>query len=129
MATASIQSISSIEQNKAESKNDPSSRIKVLDTSNISDIIEIGCIEISRCSNSPSGQRRLAVRGPEAPKLKPVLPRSPLNDCINGVMIGRNQAALGDWLDHGMKKLLATPQSEKTENSILVEYHGIISKL
>jgi hypothetical protein len=42
------------------------------------------------------------------------------------VTIGGSQAALGDWLDHGLKKLLANPQLEKIENSILEEYHGII---
>jgi ABC-type amino acid transport substrate-binding protein len=106
-------------------------RIKVLDTSNVADIIQLVASKSAdiAIADSLSCQHGLAARGAEGPKLKPVLRRHPLYLCLNGVMIGRNQKPLGDWLDKGLKKLLAEPEYERAESSILDEYHGIISKL
>lgn len=109
----------------------PASKLKILDTSNVADIFDMVASKSAdiAIADGLSCAHGLAARGAEGPKLKPVLRRRPLYLCPNGVMIGKDQKALGDWLDKGLKRLLREPEFAKAEASILEEYSGIISKL
>jgi hypothetical protein len=44
-------------------------------------------------------------------------------------MIARNQEPLADWLEKGLKSLLARDDFRRAEAVILEEYHCIISKI
>ena len=109
----------------------PATRLKVLDTGNVADISDIVASSSAdiAITDGLSCAHGLAARGAEGPKLKIVLRRRPLYLCFNGVMIGKNQKALSEWLDQGLKTVLAEPEFAKAEESILEEYHGIIAKL
>ena len=109
----------------------PRARMTIVDTSNIADIIAMVATKVAdiAVADSLSCQHGLAARGAEGPKLKPVLRRRPLYFCPNGLMIARNQEPLADWLEKGLKPLLARDDFQRAEASILEEYHGIISKI
>lgn len=109
----------------------PLERLTIVDTSNIADIIEMVAAKKAdiAIADSLSCQHGLAARGAEGPRLKPVLRRRPLYHCFNGVMIGRNQEPLAEWLEKGLKPLLARDDFRKKEATILEEYHAIVSKV
>jgi ABC-type amino acid transport substrate-binding protein len=109
----------------------PASRLNVLDGPNIAamfDLVVQGSADVA-IADSLSCYHGLAARGAEGPKLKPVLRKAPLDLRPNGVMIARNQDALGTWLDRGLKRLLAQPRFAAVESSILKEFQGIITKM
>jgi ABC-type amino acid transport substrate-binding protein len=103
----------------------------IIDTSNIADIIEMVAAKKAdiAVADSLSCQHGLAARGAEGPKLKPVLRRRPLYLCANGVMIARGQEPLAEWLERGLRPLLARDDFKRAETAILEEYHGIIAKI
>lgn len=107
------------------------SQMTIVDTSNIADIIAMVAAKAAdvAVADSLSCQHGLAARGAEGPKLKPVLRRRPLYFCPNGMMIARDQDELADWLEKGLKPLLAREDFRKAETTILDEYHGIIAKI
>jgi len=109
----------------------PLERLTIIDTSNIADIIEMVAAKKAdiAIADSLSCHHGLAARGAEGPRLKPVLRRRPLYHCFNGVMIGRNQEPFADWLEKGLKPLLAREDIRKSETTILEEYHAIVSKV
>ncbi|MDQ1590693.1 MAG: polar amino acid transport system substrate-binding protein [Pyrinomonadaceae bacterium] len=109
----------------------PEARVTVIDTSNVADIIEMVAAKKAdvAIADSLSCQHGLAARGAEGPKLKPILRRRPLYLCPNGVMFAREQDDLADWLDTGLKALLREPEFRKTEETILEDFHGTISKI
>lgn len=109
----------------------PSSRVMIIDTSNIADIIEMVAAKKAdiAIADSLSCQHGLAARGAEGPRLKPVLRRRPLYLCPNGVMIGRDQEPLANWFEKGLKSLLTRDDFKRAENSILEEFHAVISKI
>ncbi len=109
----------------------PTNQVIIIDTSNIADIIDMVATKKAdiAIADSLSCQHGLAARGAEGPKLKPVLRSRPIFLCQNGVMIGRNQEPLANWLNKGMRELLKSPEFKSSEQLILDEFHGIISKL
>ena len=109
----------------------PIERLTVIDTSNIADIIAMVAAKKAdiAIADSLSCHHGLAARRAEGPRLKPVLRRRPLYHCFNGVMIGRNQEPFADWLEKGLKSLLARDDFRKKEATILEEYHAIVSKV
>ena len=109
----------------------PHKQLTIMDTSNIADIIEMvaaGRADVA-IADTLSCQHGLAARGAEGPKLKPVLRRSPLYLCPNGIMLAKGQSLLADWLDRGLKKLRSQPDFQKAEETILEEFHGIVIKM
>lgn len=109
----------------------PNSQIEIVDTSNVAKIFDLVASKAAdiAIADSLSCQHGLAARGADGPQLKPVLRRHPLYLCPNGIMIPRNQSALAAWLERGIKPLLASDAFKEMDDSILEEYHGIITKL
>jgi ABC-type amino acid transport substrate-binding protein len=109
----------------------PEKRITVIDTCNIADIIEMVASKKAdvAIADSLSCQHGLAARGAEGPELVPILLRRPLYLCPNGVMFARDQGALAEWLDKGLKLLLRQPEFRQAEDAILKNFSGIISKM
>jgi hypothetical protein len=44
-------------------------------------------------------------------------------------MFAKEQDALADWLNRGLKALLREPEFRKMEEAILEDFHGTISKI
>jgi ABC-type amino acid transport substrate-binding protein len=109
----------------------PSKQLTIMDTSNISDIIEMVAAKKAdvAIADSVSCQHGLAGRGAEGPRLKPILRRRPLYLCPNGIMLAQGQDALSNWLDRGMKRLRDTPEFRRTEDIVLDEFNGMINRV
>ncbi|QDK80824.1 amino acid ABC transporter substrate-binding protein [Spirosoma sp. KCTC 42546] len=107
------------------------SKVTVIDTSNIADIVAFVAAKKAdiAIADSLSCQHALDARGAEGPLLKPVLRRRPLYLCQNGIMLPLNQEKLSDWLDKGLKSQLKLPEFQIMENDLLEKYNGIISKI
>ena len=102
-----------------------------MDTNNVADIIEMVAAKKAdvAIADSLSCHHGLAAPRTRGPKLKAILRRHILSICPNGIMLPMEQKPLADWLDRGLRELRNEERFRVMEETILDEFHGIVSKM
>jgi ABC-type amino acid transport substrate-binding protein len=110
----------------------PKSKITIVDTNDISEIVAFvksGEIDIALLDSLSIKNYFNRTDKADRKTIKQILKKRPVTVCLLGTMILKNQHKFSDWIDKEFREVIGSDEIARFEKSCLDGYKGIISKV